>query len=251
MPTLSGLPWPKIHDFLAEVGAQRTIQDFKQTAMKKISELIPFDTAAMWFEMDINRPLNLCDNIGVSKNWVMAHNSYYYQLSPIFCDLFSNKFAFCEWDTMPDTEYHQDFIKPQGTRYGGGFFLYDSQRKPALCLCLADSKYNYQQHEWTHSLMEVVQLHLDNYYSFLNLIPQLPSSNFLAAELAPNCNLLSKREAEIAALLCKRLHASQIGSLLLISPQTVYRHIANIYEKLKVRSRRQLLLKLLGKQKEL
>jgi len=47
-----------------------------------------------------------------------------------------------------------------------------------------------------------------------------------------------------------RLSASEIATRLLISPHTVQRHIANIYEKLDVRNKRDLLLKLLGSEEK-
>jgi DNA-binding NarL/FixJ family response regulator len=67
-----------------------------------------------------------------------------------------------------------------------------------------------------------------------------------AAELARESELLSKREAEIAGLLCKRLHAHEIAELLLISARTVETHIQHIYEKLHVNNRIELLHRLIG-----
>jgi DNA-binding CsgD family transcriptional regulator len=76
---------------------------------------------------------------------------------------------------------------------------------------------------------------------------KLKTGNSYVGELVCDIKILSKREAEVAALLCKRLNAVEIVTVLLISPRTVEQHIANIYEKMKVRNRRGLLLKLLGK----
>ena len=70
--------------------------------------------------------------------------------------------------------------------------------------------------------------------------------NFYTGELACGCKVLSKREAEVAALLCQRLTMAEIATKLFINRRTVEFHIANIYEKLKVRNRRELVLKLIG-----
>lgn len=88
--------------------------------------------------------------------------------------------------------------------------------------------------------------HLLNLYSIHAKLTDQTRGHLFAAELAADCRLLSKREAEIARLLCQRLSAAEIATKLLISPYTVQRHIANIYEKLKVGNRRQLLIKMLG-----
>ena len=50
---------------------------------------------------------------------------------------------------------------------------------------------------------------------------------------------LTDREHEILALLTQRLSNKEIAQALVISPQTVKRHIANIYEKLQAGGRRE------------
>jgi len=80
----------------------------------------------------------------------------------------------------------------------------------------------------------------------LKIYSILDERQVYGAELNDGCRLLSKREAEIVALLSRRLSASQIAKEFSISPRTVERHIANIYEKLHVNSRRELLRKILG-----
>ena len=50
---------------------------------------------------------------------------------------------------------------------------------------------------------------------------------------------LTDREHEILALLAQRLSNKEIAQALVISPQTVKRHIANLYEKLQAGGRRE------------
>jgi DNA-binding CsgD family transcriptional regulator len=87
--------------------------------------------------------------------------------------------------------------------------------------------------------------HLANYYAIHKKLDSLPGKSYYAAELARGNGLLSRREAEVAALLCRRLRAAEIAAILHISPRTVERHVEHIYLKLNVRTRRELLLKLL------
>ncbi len=96
------------------------------------------------------------------------------------------------------------------------------------------------------AILRSLQPHLQNLYNIHAKLAHLATEYLYAAELAGDCRLLSKREAEVARLLCRRLNIAEIATFLLISPRTVQTHIKSIYEKLRVRSRRQLLQKLLA-----
>lgn len=84
-----------------------------------------------------------------------------------------------------------------------------------------------------------------NYYTLFKRLERLEPSDYPAADLAQGCELLSRREAEVAMLLCKRYSNRDVGSRLGISPRTVDRHIEHIYFKLNVRCRQDLVRKLL------
>jgi non-specific serine/threonine protein kinase len=55
----------------------------------------------------------------------------------------------------------------------------------------------------------------------------------------PNAYGLSPREREVLILLCQRLSDAEIGEMLFISPRTASRHVANLFNKLGVSSRRE------------
>lgn len=55
--------------------------------------------------------------------------------------------------------------------------------------------------------------------------------------------LLSRREFDVMALLCKGYSYREIGEKLFVSPNTVRFHLKNIYRKLKVNSRHEALIK--------
>lgn len=243
------LPWMKVNDFLVEVGAERTIQNFKSIILKRIEDLVPYDVAAAWFEMSRTCPAKMCDNLEVPEKWVDAHNKYYYKIAPALDDLDVKKATFSNYKLFQDTEYYQDFLRPLGIRYGTGIILHDLRGNPSLTLCITDSKYNYEKDRKVSFLLETIQPHLENYYSYLNLISGQNIDEFHLAELEEGCKPLSKREAEITGLLCRRSTIAEIASQLQLSPRTVESYIYNIYQKLKVRNRRELLLKLMGPDK--
>jgi DNA-binding CsgD family transcriptional regulator len=90
--------------------------------------------------------------------------------------------------------------------------------------------------------------HLKNLHNLQNTISVLKSNLIHPIELENNNRLLSKREAEVAELLCQRLTMSEIALKLALSPRTVQTYIENIKEKLGVRTKRELILKLIGKE---
>lgn len=83
--------------------------------------------------------------------------------------------------------------------------------------------------------------HLANYYAIHKRLDSLQGRSYYAAELAHGNGLLSKRESEVATLLCRRLRSAEIARILQISPRTVERHVEHIYSKLNVRNRKELL----------
>ena len=90
----------------------------------------------------------------------------------------------------------------------------------------------------------------DIYDSIIEILdggaPMSPSVARKAMKIIQNPNLLeaetkdfglSEREAQVLRHLCKGLNYNQIASNLIISPNTVRRHIENIYKKLEVNNK--------------
>jgi DNA-binding CsgD family transcriptional regulator len=96
------------------------------------------------------------------------------------------------------------------------------------------------------SILEIVSEHLRCIHHRLFYIAGLEQDRLWAAEAVGNGYLLSRREREVARLLFRRMSAVEIAKVLGISPNTVYRHIANIYEKLGIRYRWELFERVFG-----
>jgi DNA-binding CsgD family transcriptional regulator len=95
-------------------------------------------------------------------------------------------------------------------------------------------------------ILEVIQPHLSNFYAMHKLLATYDAQLPDAATLASEYKTLTRREAEIAALICRWFSTGMIALKFLISPATVYRHITNIFTKLEVFNRDELLEKLLS-----
>jgi DNA-binding CsgD family transcriptional regulator len=96
------------------------------------------------------------------------------------------------------------------------------------------------------AIMLALRPHIVNLYMLFKRLERLPADHLFVAELARESELLSRREVEIAGFLCKRLHAQEIATLLMISKRMVETHVQHIYYKLHVNNRGELLQRLLG-----
>jgi len=76
---------------------------------------------------------------------------------------------------------------------------------------------------------------------FIKTNPQIQTDNHEKSEYKNNFSKLSRREIEVARLAAKGYTNAQIAETLFISSETVKRHMASIFEKLEITSRKELM----------
>lgn len=239
MDSRPGLPWVKINDYLMELGSQRNIPDLLQKGIANLSDLIPYDISG-----NIFAGLGNCleDNSSDRLKILSMYNQYYGFINPIHrFDVTGMKWL--DWRDFQNSEFVADFIYPQGIRYSLASFIPGC----SIAASIHRSRRSSVFQDRDFQIMRIITPHFNNIHSYLDKIAGLEITQLRVAELARGCKKLSKREAEIAALLCRRLSVPEIATKLLIGCRTVEFHIANIYDKLKVRNRRELILKLVGR----
>ena len=92
----------------------------------------------------------------------------------------------------------------------------------------------------THcATLAVLNPHLSNLYSCFEKLEQSAPFTVCEEEIRGRFPRISKREAEVAILLCRGSTASEIASKLFISERTVQAHMDHLYFKLDVRSKRE------------
>lgn len=229
-----GLPWMKIRDFLAEAGQERSVRDFKAAVLRRIGDLIPFDVSAHWLDMGPTRPVKLCEHLGLPADWVASHNLYYYKIAPEF-DFSSLKLIYLNRHDLQNTEYYQDFMRPMGIRHAAALILHDSRGVPALNLSLADSRHNYERNRQVTKILKIIQPILANYYVLLNL--NSVQAGGRGKEELRRLYKLTDREFDIVELISAGLAYKEVADKLAISVKTVGTHLANIYDKLNVSNR--------------
>lgn len=236
-----GIPWSKINDFLAEAGAVENIEQFAERTLENVYRIIPYDANTMFVHADELGRVRSWRTIVDSEKWLPPFNNYYYRVMP---EVAGRDIVAVDWRKYHNQEYACDFIEPQGVRYTIGLFRLGYKVNRAVVLTAHRSKSSRQFNETEQMVCRIIQPHLANLFNIISKINNQENNAYYLAELAGDCKLLSKREAEVAILLCQRLTAPEIATKLMISPRTVEFHMANIYQKLKARNRKELLLKL-------
>jgi DNA-binding CsgD family transcriptional regulator len=254
----SDLPWVKINEFLLDIGKVRAPKEFCVQVIKKIYPLIPYDQARIYF---VNDNEKIVDQVlvGVEQTWSDVYLGYYSRIEngrySIPARSYSTltktengrypipklKGSVYDWMNYECDEFVTKYIKPQRINYTAGFGLNDADGFTRGVYCLDRTSRSGYTHREIDTL-RVIQSHLDNLHQ--NLFVRASSN--ISISNPESQKPLTKRESEIAELLCKGMTPIKISYTLCLSLPTVYKHIANIHTKLNVSNRQELLLKFIG-----
>jgi DNA-binding CsgD family transcriptional regulator len=189
------------------------------------------------------------EHCGAPESAVRAYCDRYFHedVARLYMDRASKTYQ-VDWRQarFADNGFVRDFIHGHlHVGFSAGIPIFDEDGEGGMNLCFTRAGAA-RMSSRDEAILLALRPHLVSLFSLFKHIENLPADRLFAAELARESELLSKREAEIAGLLCKRLHAHEIAELLLISARTVETHIQHIYEKLHVNNRIELLHRLIG-----
>lgn len=249
----TGIAWQSIYDFVFECGSIHTPKEFAIGIIHNIERLVPFDQARVYF-YDGNKRINDQYLVGIDKKWVTAYFEYYSQIEggryAIPLDHYGEVNPYRpnsvirtrDWSDAPYDEFISDYIRPLGLKHSLGFTLQDASNQ---------AKVYYMLDRTTP-----VKFSGDEIMTLCMVVPQLNNlhKNFFVQPMGRQgieqidweSTGLTKREIEIASLLCHGISPSGITKKLHIAQSTTYKHIAHIYEKMHVSSRQELLVRLLN-----
>lgn len=242
------LPWMEIHEFLLMAGNIHKPKEFCLYIAENVSSLIPFDQARIFF---FNNNGKIFDTVlygnGADRNWIDAYFQYYSKLEDGRYSLVQNGLRtessifhnYYDWSNAQSSEFISDYIVPQGLQYSLVVLFHDeSELTKAVCTFDRTIQSNFTKKEL--AIIEVLQAHLDNLHKNLFVVIEEKIQDIGSNE--SELSLLTQREKEIVKLICAGLTSANISNKLYISKSTVYRHIANIYEKLHISNRQELML---------
>ena len=237
--------WSKLNSFLLTAGTMNSVDEMNSWILDNISSLINYDNSGIHIILSDKLRPGITASVNSEKKWNDLFNSYYYSIS-LFPEFDQNIFYADNRQIRGShkSEYYNDFMLPQKIRYTAGFTLYNPGNIPAHTMVLNRSGSAGMFSNEELSVMKVAAHHLSNYVKMLSLSESFRKIPVMISELENGNTILSPRETEIVSLLVKRLKPAEISKKLEISLMTVRKHIQNIYEKMNVADRHQLLQKI-------
>ena len=254
---ISGKQAEQIYQLLLHCGAQRTSSDFCSQLVKELADLVTYDQARVLF---LDRSGKIYDSrlFGVNeRQW--KDFMYYYDNDLVFSKYslkepmrLSQKekvYAQNYWydldeKTEDKSAFVDDYVRSLRLYHSMGIGLSDQEnciRSIIVLDRMQDVPFSYQEIE----LVKIIQPLLENYHIDLLLKAGVASSPLQSFK---QTYFLTKREAEIVGLLMDGLTPVLISKRISVSVATVYRHIANVYQKCHI-SNRQELHRLFSRQK--
>ena len=243
------LPWMEIHNFLLRIGEIRIPKDLFSHLAGNIGRLVPYDQARVYFMKDNGKVYDII-LYGGERYWIEAYFKYYstiedgrYSLEKRDRHKLNVANRTYDWSNVKDNEFIDGFIKPQGLHHILCMGFHDtSDHLKTICTFERTRERDYSKREI--SIFEIIQSHLNNLHKNLFVLQERNLANMITDELKQS---LTQRESEIIRLICDGLTPANISQRLYISIATVYKHIANIYAKLNVTNRQELILTALNK----
>jgi DNA-binding CsgD family transcriptional regulator len=245
------LPWRKMWDFTGACEDAPDLRQMLRRAAEELPRLIPCEHAfACRAALHPSGTIVVSvEHNGAPENAVRAYCDRYFHedIARLYMDRSSLTYQ-VDWRQAKhaDNEFVRDFIHGLlRIDLSAGIPVWDADGIGGINICftrVGTARISSRD----EAIMLALRPHIVNLYSLHERLERIPADHLFAAELARQSKLLSKREAEIAGLLCRRLPLHEIAALLMISTRTVETHIQHIYYKLHVNSRVELLHRLLG-----
>ena len=238
------VPWRTIHEYLLDVESATSKREFFSRSLSGIDRLIPADAATGLYD-DWGRRLF---GSGLSDAENRAYNDYYRFRFPFVSDQRHFQEAWIaladrdscspvEWQDYHNSEYVTDWINPHGE---ARLLVYTDRRLPhRLVLSRGRTPLCPKFSEAERAILSVVSPHLSNLYSCFEKLENSDSFSLCEDEVRERFPQVSRREAQVATLLCRGLTAPEIASKLFLSVRTVESHLGQLYMKLDVRTRRE------------
>jgi len=249
IPLLSQSEWLSINEIILSIYAIPDMTQMRKAFLDKLHSLIFYDSALFDFAVTSNKNPLFFDPVSVNIHEKYIKNYYeYFQHIDYTRWIFSqpNPIIYRDTDLLNDelrenTEYFKNWMRPTNTYYGAGSaIISDGTLLGSVTLFRSAARDNFSERDLF--ILEILNSHLSNRLS--QAYPQGIKNNILqirqSDSLMENYGLTS-RELEIIQFVSNGMSNQEISRALFISETTVKKHLNNIFKKLSINSRTQLM----------
>jgi DNA-binding CsgD family transcriptional regulator len=246
MTDYPALPWRAVNDLVLEAGAQEDAQAIYRSALEGVGRLVPHDFAQLVLLGDAERPdrfgrtygLRMLESRGIPSPYKERYPHYFASTDMRGTVIPGRPALFAASDSnFLNVEFGEDWCRPLRARWSSGIRSFDRNGRLSALIILYRESRSLPFEERELDILEAIQPHLGNLASLASAKARNAALDRRIGELGR----LSPREREIAGLLCLGMRTRAIAGRLFISEATAYRHIHNIFEKLGLRSRQELI----------
>ena len=236
--------WAIINDIILLIHGKKNLTDMRKAFLEAVKKLILYDKA-MFYMIHDDGVMPVLDDpvfVNVDDEFARAYentvaNDQYGRVA-----MNSRKsFIFRDSDFMPErvrvnTDIYLSFLKPYDVPFGSSIIIADDDRLIAEVTFFRQGKRN----DFTDKdidILKILMSHLE-----LRLLNDTKADTRTSEERERKLAGLglTRRETEIVRHVVENLSTAEISNLLNISPATTKRHLYNIFEKLGINSRLQL-----------
>lgn len=257
--------WEKINSIVYELNKIKDITKMRREFLTLLGKLVIFDLADFYLNdyKTVNR-VKLIDPVVISKfsqkfneKFMIEYDKYYGKVDYVKWIFSSHEsIVYRESDLINNemrikSTFYLDYLKPAGLVNVAGISIAEKGSCIGVITLYRTEKNGDFKDKDIYILKQLLP-HLQNkliveYEAIENNIERNKSGSYF---LAHEYNL-SRREIEIIKLLCEGKNNNEVSHKLSISVNTVKKHISNIFDKLGVDSRTQLINFLYKNDKEL
>ncbi len=238
--------WKKMINFINIINTCSKLDRYYLTLIETLRNYIPYDSAHL-ISYDEQQDISNIIAVDIQEKTIENYRENFQKLDPIKINYFNQPqaikstllFDYNKWTT---TNYFENFLNINDFYYLCGIDIH-SHRKILITISLIRSKNNT---DFTTPEMLFLNRISPSISSHINLLKKLSPARQNQKSFAAKTDDLNftAREKEIALLVKSGLSNREISIELLISVNTVKKHLQNIYNKSEVRNKRALVAKL-------
>jgi len=245
----------RMNEIILKINADFDEKTLRTSFLSEMRSLIQCDQAAFYLSEKNTYHLSITDpvSLNIGKYYLDEYNRYYYKIDEVFphiCNISPIVYRYTDilnGKEKMTSEAYNDFFKPMGACYSQGMnLIWNEQFLGIVVFYRANGRNDFTGRELF--ILRQFQNHLSHKLSKLHFHDGNDTPCYVNIKACYQRYRLSEREMEIVNLILSGYQNQEISEKLYIELSTVKTHMKNIFYKLNISNRTQILSLLLQNQ---